>query len=159
MKVFSNRPEYDPLYIVEHYDWASLGQSQIVDIGGAQGHVAIELAKRFGNLNILVQDMDRVVENAEVGVPEELKGRVHFMAHDFFAAQTIQADVFYFRWILHNWADKYCILILRAQIPGLKPGSRIVIQDTCMPEPGTVPLWRERDLRLVFHSELMSDLC
>ncbi|EDO00422.1 hypothetical protein SS1G_14292 [Sclerotinia sclerotiorum 1980 UF-70] len=147
MKVFSTRPEYDPSYIVENYDWASLGQSQVVDIGGAQGHTAMELAKCFEGLNILVQDMDKVVENAELGVPEELKKRVHFMAHDFFAPQTVQADVFYFRWILHNWADKYCVLILRAQIPALKPGARIIIQDTCMPEPGTVPLWRERDLR------------
>lgn len=150
MKVFATRPDYDPSYIIDNYDWAILGQTQVVDVGGAKGHVAMELAKRFENLNILVQDMDKVVENAEPGVPDDLKGRVHFMAHDFFAPQTIQADVYFFRWILHNWSDKYCILILRAQIPALKPGAKLIIQDTCMPEPGAVALWREKDLRFVF---------
>ncbi|KAF4633293.1 hypothetical protein G7Y89_g4831 [Cudoniella acicularis] len=147
MEVFAARPEYDPLYIIDNYDWASLGPTQVVDVGGAQGHIAMSLARRFENLNILVQDMDKVVEKAELGVPEELKGRVRFMAHDFFAPQTIQADIFFFRWILHNWSDKYCILILRAQIPVLKRGTRLIIQESCMPEPGAVALWKEKDLR------------
>lgn len=147
MKVFAKRPEYNPSYLIDNYDWASLGQAQVVDVGGAHGHVAMELAKHFQNLNIIVQDMDKVVENAEIGLPDALRGRVSFMAHDFFAPQTIRADIFFFRWILHNWSDKYCILILRAQIPALKPGARLIIQDTCMPEPGAVPLWKEKDLR------------
>ena len=149
MKVFATNPGYDPSYTVNNYDCATLGQAQVVDVGGAQGHIAMELAKRFENLNILVQDMDKVVENAESGVPDELKGRVNFMAYDFFAPQTIKADVYFFRWIFHNWSDKYCILILRAQIPALKPGAKLIIQDTCMPEPGAVALWMEKDLRFV----------
>lgn len=154
MEVFSTRPEYDPSHITDHYDWESLGQAHIVDIGGAQGHIAMALARRFDNLNIMVQDMDKVIENAELGVPDNFKTRVRFMAHDLFEPQTIEADVFYFRWILHNWSDKYCIAILRAQIPVLKPGARLLVQETCMPEPGAVALWKEKDLRSVFRSKI-----
>lgn len=76
------------------------------------------------------------------------------MAHDLFAQQTIAGDIFFFRWILHNWADKYCIAVLRAQIPVLKPTSRIIIMEACLPDPGqtnvgVVPLWMEADSRLV----------
>lgn len=150
MKVFSTRSDYAPSYIVDFFDWGSLGKAQIIDIGGAQGHVAIALARRFQDLHILVQDMEKVIEHSESLVPDDVKKRVKFMAHDIFAPQTIQADVFYLRWILHNWSDKYCILILKAQIPVMKPGTRLIIQETCMPEPGGVALWKERDLRFVF---------
>ncbi|KUJ18481.1 S-adenosyl-L-methionine-dependent methyltransferase [Mollisia scopiformis] len=147
MKVFATRPDYDPSFLIENYDWGALGKVQVVDIGGAQGHIATELARRFENLQIVVQDMDEVVRIAKHGVPEELKQRVCFMAHDFFSPQPIKADVFYLRWILHNWSDKYCILILRALISALKPGARIIIQEVCMPSPGSIPLWKERNLR------------
>lgn len=79
----------------------------------------------------------------------ELKERVTFEEHDFFAPQTVQADVFYFRWTLRNWADKYCVLALKAQIPMLKPGARVIIQDVIMPEPGAAPLWKEKNARFV----------
>jgi O-methyltransferase domain len=147
MRAYTSSPAYETSYILDNYDWEGVGKGLVVDIGGAQGHVGIELAKRFKNLNILIQDMDKVVEQGAAGVPADLASRVKFMAQDFFAPQTVQADVYYFRWILHNWSDKYCILILRAQIPVLKPGARIVIQDTCMPEPGSIARWKEKDLR------------
>lgn len=147
MKAYASSPGYETSHILDNYDWEGVGQGLVVDIGGAQGHVGMELATRFKNLKILVQDMDKVVEHAAAGMPADLASRVKFMAHDFFAPQSVQADVYYFRWILHNWSNKYCILILRAQIPALKPGARIVIQDTCMPEPGTIARWKEKDLR------------
>jgi trans-aconitate methyltransferase len=149
MQVYSTRPDYDPSFIINHFDWASLGRAQVVDIGGAHGHIAIQLASHFDNIDVMVQDMAQVVEGADEKVPDVLKGRVRFMAHDLFAPQSVQADVIFFRWILHNWSDEHCVRILRAQIPVLKPGVLILIQDTIMPEPGAVPLWKERCLRWV----------
>lgn len=147
MKAFTSRPGHDISYVLDNYDWGSLGQALVVDVGGAGGHVAIQLTKRFENLGVLVQDAEKAIIGVEARVPEELKHRVRFMAHDFFTPQNITADVYYLRWVMHNWSDKYCVLILRALIPALKPGARIVIQDTCMPQPHTIPLWRERHLR------------
>jgi hypothetical protein len=147
MKAYMTDPSYDVKYLLDNYDWASLGEAKVVDIGGSQGHVAVELARRFRGLSITVQDMEMSILGSSV--PFEVKDRVKFMAHNFFMPQTVSADVYFFRWIMHNWSDKYCIRMLKALIPELKPGARIVIQDSCMPEPGTGPLWRERDLRLV----------
>jgi hypothetical protein len=45
--------------------------------------------------------------------------------------------VFFVRAILHNWSDKYACRILRAILPALKPGDRIVLNEQIMPEPGT----------------------
>ncbi|RYP50583.1 hypothetical protein DL768_003928 [Monosporascus sp. mg162] len=146
MAVFSQRPQFSLSYITDHYDWKSLGQAQVVDIGGSQGHVSIALARQFSNLHLIVQDMEKVVQN--VTVPEELRNRVQFMAHDLFAPQPIKgADVYFLRWVLHNWSDKYCNQILRALTLALKPGARVIIQETLMPEPGAVAMWKEKNLR------------
>ncbi|KAK6844446.1 hypothetical protein PG995_014556 [Apiospora arundinis] len=146
MAVFSARPQFSLSYVTDHYDWASLGQAQVVDIGGSQGHVSIALATRFPNLSLVVQDMERVVEHSVA--PAQLGGRCRFMAHDLFAPQPIEgADVYFLRWVLHNWSDKYCILIIRALIPALRPGSKVLIQESLMPEPGAIAMWKEKNLR------------
>ncbi|KAI0428313.1 hypothetical protein F5Y09DRAFT_343758 [Xylaria sp. FL1042] len=35
VKVFATRPEYDPIHIMNNFDWASLGQALVLDVGGA----------------------------------------------------------------------------------------------------------------------------
>lgn len=146
MKVMTSRPAFDLSYGTDYYDWESLREAQVVDVGGAQGHFAIALAKRYSQLRIIVQDMTKMVENADAG---DLADRVRFMAHDLFDPQPIRADVYFFRWIFHNWSDKYCIQILKAQMPALKPGARLIVQEALMPETGSVAYWKERDFRYV----------
>lgn len=146
MQVFSQRPQFDLSYVTNHYDWESLGSALVVDVGGSQGHVSIALARQFSNLKFIVQDMEKIVDNCRV--PEELRQRVSFMAHDIFTPQPVKAaDVFFLRWVLHNWSDKYCLRILRALIPSLRRGARVIIQETIMPEPGAVAMWKEKNLR------------
>ncbi|KAF2867811.1 S-adenosyl-L-methionine-dependent methyltransferase [Massariosphaeria phaeospora] len=74
------------------------------------------------------------------------------MAHDFFTPQPISADVFLLRSILHNWPDRYSVSILRALTPAMRPGSRVLVQDSCLPDPGVIPCWKEtgpRDMDLM----------
>jgi trans-aconitate methyltransferase len=150
MSAYTSSSEFSVSHALSMYDWASLGAAQVVDVGGSQGHVAIALAERFPNLSILVQDTDEVIVQAKKHVPQALQSRIRFEVHDLFALQTVQADVFFLRWILHNWPDKYCFMILRALIPVLRQGVRILIQDTLMPEPGQVPRWMEVGLWRVY---------
>ena len=73
---------------------------------------------------------------------------IQFMKHDFFTPQVVKdADVYFYRWIFHNWTDEQSIQILRATIPGLKPGARVLINDGCLPPPGTVHWSEEKALR------------
>lgn len=55
--------------------------------------------------------------------------------------------VYLFRWILHNQSDIYAIPMLRALIPALKKGAKVVINDHCLPEPGQESLWDEKIIR------------
>ena len=148
MHVFSRRPQFYPKYTADYYDWASLGHAQVVFFGGGNEHIAMVLAKQFRNLSVVIQTLPQVVGKLEI--PERLRGGVQSMAHDLFRPQPVKdADVYFLRWCLHNWSDKYCILILEALVPALKKGARVIIQETIMPEPGTVALWKERNTRSV----------
>lgn len=154
MKTIAHFPGYGIPDLVQNYDWAALGNALIVDLGGSQGYVAMELAQNFPEARLIVQDMGRVIKGAKSIVPDQLKERVQFMAHELFEPQTVEADVYLFRMVFHNWSDKYCVIMLRAQIPALRPGAKILIQDACMPNPNTIPLWKERELRYVINPNL-----
>ena len=72
------------------------------------------------------------------------------MAHDFNTPQPVKgADIYFFRWIFHDWSDKYVIKVLRALIPALKKGARIVANDKLLPEPGGLSPYQEQALRSV----------
>jgi hypothetical protein len=129
---------YEPSYLIENYDWASLDAkgATIVDVGGSCGHVSIALAQHFKTLKFVVQDLPKAIAGM-LNLPEDVKDRITFQAHDFFTPQpTKGADVYLFRWIMHNYPDKYATLILHSLIPALKRGSRILINDNCLPEVG-----------------------
>lgn len=148
MSLLASNKGMEPQHILDNYKWEEVvGSGLVVDLGGNRGQIAIPLAQRFPVLNVLVQDLDNVVDGAEESVPEEVKGRVKFMAHDFFTEQKVRAEVYYIRWCLHNWSDKYAIKILQCLIPVVKDGVRVVIHDSCIPEPEDMPRWRERRLR------------
>ncbi|KAI1744414.1 S-adenosyl-L-methionine-dependent methyltransferase [Xylaria scruposa] len=147
MRAFGSLSKFHIDRVVEAYDWESLGQATLVDVGGSQGGLAIAVAKEHRKLRFIVQDMAKVVEGAHAAVPADFQNRISFMAHDFFTLQTVTADVYILRTVLHNWADKYCVIILRSLVPALQPGARILINDICLPKPGSMPAHRERDLR------------
>lgn len=147
MKAYMGMQEYNASHVIANYDWESLGPVKMVDVGGGAGHVTMELAKHFPNLSVIVQDMEKMVEEANANIPTDVKDRFKFMVQDMFAPQTVEADVYFFRWVFHNWTDKYCALILKALIPALRPGAKIIINETCMPEPGGISHWREKYLR------------
>lgn len=146
MAIFSKRPQFNLSYITDHYDWESLGHSRVIDIS-SQGALSLALARKYNNLQLTAQDVQKGRDDA---VPEELRDRVQFTANDPFSPQPcIGADVYSLRWVLHAWSDKYCIQILQALVPALKPGARVLVQETLMPEPGTAALWKEKNIRYV----------
>ena len=49
--------------------------------------------------------------------------------------------------IFHGFADKYCVEILKALVPAMRNGSKVVINDGALPEPGTEGYVEERTMR------------
>ncbi|KAF2205777.1 S-adenosyl-L-methionine-dependent methyltransferase [Delitschia confertaspora ATCC 74209] len=131
-RVFGTAHVYD-------YPWASLGDALIVDVGGGVGGFSLQLSKVYPTLTFIVQDRAPVVKQGQEKVwpkenPEALQaGRVEFVPHSFFDKNpTVGADIYYLRYVLHNWSDDYCVQILTRIRQSMEPHSRLLICDQVM---------------------------
>lgn len=128
-------------HLVRGYDWGRVealpGGGVVVDVGGSMGHACAAIGEMFSGLRFVVQDLGKTFQGFDpvALLPEAVKGRVAFEAHDFFAPQTVRGDVYLIRWCLHNWSDKYAVKILKALVPKLEKGARVVVNDGVLPEP------------------------
>ena len=119
-------------------------------MGGNQGHISVALAEAFPNLSFIVQDLAQMRLPETIGaVPEHLAGRVKLTTHDFFTPQPEVAACYFMRHIMHAFSDKYCVQILQALVPALRKGSRVVINDGALPEPGTASYLEEKAMRTI----------
>jgi 6-hydroxytryprostatin B O-methyltransferase len=99
-----------------------------------------------------VQDL---AANAETGrnaaklLPDDVQSRLRFQAHDFTQVQPVHgADVYLLRMILHDWSDDEALKIIKNIIAAFdKAKSRLIIMDTVLPEPGSIPVSVERIVR------------
>ncbi|KAI0967886.1 S-adenosyl-L-methionine-dependent methyltransferase [Xylaria arbuscula] len=116
----------------------------VVDVGGGSGHVAKALAGMFPAFEIIVQDRAEVVEAAthqdddNTSSPNLSLGpsNVTFQTHSFFNPQPLHgADAYFLRQVLHDWPDAEVLRILRALLPALKPGSRVLVSEYVVPSP------------------------
>lgn len=148
---FQSPPGLSISYAIDGYEWGSLrrdndGTSIIVDIGGSHGQISIGIAKKYSFIHCIVQDLPEVLEHSSI--PTELQTRVKLMGHDFFQEQTVKGVAAYFlRWIVHDWPDTFAVKILKALVPAFRPGSKVILNELCMPAVGTISVCQERYLR------------
>lgn len=120
-------------------------------MGGAYGHVCASIARKHPKLRFIVQDLPQIVDQARDNILSTVQGdtsvasRISFMAHDFLSPQTVMdADVFMFRFVIHDWSDKYVLRILEHVLHVMKPHSRIIIMDYVLGATGDMPKVVER---------------
>ena len=128
-------------HLLNARDWSDCADSRIIDVGGSLGHASIALAAALPRATFVVQDANIVaLDQGRALVSKDLPrlaARITFEQHDFFTPMPADAagDVFLFQWILHDWADTDAVRILRALVPGLKPGARVLIAEAVRPAP------------------------
>ena len=152
MTSFTNYFGNAPDALVKGYPWVSLGNATVVDIGGSEGKYSMALAQAFPDLKLIVQDLPEVVKAVESRPrPADIANRIEFMPHNMFEPQPVSTSVYLFRWIFHDWPDKYVIKILSQLIPAMKNGARVLISEIILPEPNTLPLLKDRKIRYGYH--------
>lgn len=81
---------YEVKYFIDNYDMSHLNNNlggTFVDIGGSHGFVCVDLAKKYENMNFVVQDLPKMIASAPT--PEgKLAERIKFEGYDFYTPQT-----------------------------------------------------------------------
>ncbi|OJJ88369.1 uncharacterized protein ASPGLDRAFT_117687, partial [Aspergillus glaucus CBS 516.65] len=148
----------DLKHLIAGFNWQDIVDSGVVvDVGGSTGGAAIALGKAFPHLNFVVQDLPENADNgreaaAQSSLPADIASRLTFQAHDFTHPQPVQgAEIYLLRMILHDWPDAKAIKILQNIVAAMdrnKASSRLLIMDTVLPSPGSVPVSVERLIRV-----------
>ncbi|KAF2875850.1 putative O-methyltransferase [Massariosphaeria phaeospora] len=142
MMYFSHGDEFDLRHLITAFPWDQHDREEVllVDVGGGHGTVATKIASATSKMRFIVQDMEKTVAMGKSLLPQELSSRIEFMAHDFLQEQTVKhADFYFFRWIMHNWSDKYCVKILQGLVPALKDGAKVLAFESVLGPPDTKP--------------------
>lgn len=145
-------PGFSPQFLAAAFPWGpSEDELTIVDVGGGLGHVSQALIAHNPNIKSIVQDSLDVISQAQKqDLPTNIRERMDFQAHDLFDEQPVKgADVYLLRLVLHDWSDKYAIMIIKALIPALKPGVKVVVNDRVIPGREEAHYLVEREARLV----------
>ena len=115
----------------------------IVDLGGANGALCAGLLRKFPRIETaIVQDLPEVI--ARIEVPNDLKTRLQFQAHDFFKPQPVKADMYFLRQIIHDWPEPHGIQIIRNLVPAHRDGARLIINEMVLLEHGKLSIMEER---------------
>lgn len=144
MSIGTKAPSHAASHFVDNCGWDKACPKKIVDVGGAHGNFSMALLERYDGIESAVSmDLPGVVD--PLTVPEQFAGRLKFQGYDFLTPQTARdVDVVLFRNVFHDWSDKYAIKIIENQIPALKPGSRIFVNETCLPEFSSSTISKDR---------------
>ncbi|KAK2874920.1 hypothetical protein FQN49_001941 [Arthroderma sp. PD_2] len=136
---------YSLQHIVTAFDWNLV--SVVIDVGGSLGHASLAVAGHFDHIRCIIQDTEEAIKKGLERLPVAFKDRISFANHDFFSPQPTTADAYFLRLILHDWSDNDAQRILKGLTPALRPGARLLIMDTIIPEPNTVPFYLEKRIR------------
>ena len=119
--------------MIDAYDYT--GVNTLVDIGGGNGTVLIEVLKRYPNLKSVLYDLPGVIDRAKANLASAgVALRCQTIAGSFFEAAPPGGDAYQMRHIIHDWTDEQCHTILshiRKVIP--KNGRLLVIEMVIKP--------------------------
>ncbi len=140
---------------LEAYDFSSF--STIVDVGGGHGFAICSILKKYPQMQGVLFDLKDIVPGAEERIREcGLQERCRTAFGDFFRAVPEGGDVYFMKYILHDWTDEQARTILRncrRALDSERHGNRtgkVVLLEFVVP-PGNQPhLSKIIDIEMLF---------
>ena len=126
-------------------DWR--GDELVVDVGGGNGSLVIELLRRKPGLRAIVFDLPETNRDESLFGPE-----IEFVAGSFFE-RVPTGDVYILGTILHDWDDERAAAILRTIRASAAPDARLIVIDSVVPD-GNEPngsKWLDLLMLTLFH--------
>ena len=139
---------FDVSFLLKNILWTEYSCPElVVDVGGSSGSVGIAMLEKFHSIRKwMVEDMPSVI--GRVVIPMDYVERLSFHDHDLFAPQPIVgADVYFLRSVLHNWEDERAAKILEHQAHAMGEKSQLILNEICLPKPGSTTNYKEQAMR------------
>ncbi len=123
------------------YDWSQF--PVIADIGGGIGAQLLSILDEHPSCRGILFDQPQVVTEA----PEH--PRMERVGGDFFAEVPTGADAYLLRWIVHDWADDEAIALLESVTNAAKPGARVLLVESVIPETAEFDMGKWMDVNML----------
>jgi O-methyltransferase domain/Dimerisation domain len=110
---------------------------QLVDVGGAHGHLLAAILRRHKKLRGVLYDQPQVVAGAAQSgflAGADLAGRHEVRGGSFFDAVPAGADGYVMKYILHDWDDAKCLRILGYCRDAMAENGRVLVVDHVIPK-------------------------
>jgi len=117
---------------------------QLVDLGGATGHLAMAACERYPNMRAVIFDLPEVIPLArEVVGASGVAGRIQVEAGDFFADPLPAGDLYGMGRILHDWTEEKIHKLLNKIFARLPRGGGLLIMEKLLREDRRGPVWAQ----------------
>jgi acetylserotonin O-methyltransferase len=114
---------------------------QLVDLGGATGHLALAACERYPDLRATVFDLPGAIPLArEMIAASPVADRVTALAGDFFADPLPPADLYALGRILHDWSEEKIRMLLRKVSDHLPEHGALLIAEKLIDDDRRGPL-------------------
>ena len=116
-------------------DFSTVGR--LVDVGGGRGGLLCVLLAACPALRGVVFDLPAVIEGARESLREAgFAERCEAVAGDFRETVPPGGDAYLLSWVLHDWDDATTLQILGNCRAAMAQGSRLLVVEMVVPEPG-----------------------
>ncbi|WP_067544284.1 methyltransferase [Nocardia crassostreae] len=130
------------------YDFGGFGT--LVDVGGGQGSLLVDILRRGTSGHGIVFDLPEVVRDlpgrfAELGLEE----RISVESGSFFEAVPKGGGAYILKHILHDWSEAEAESILRTVRTAMEPDAALLVIEVVLPEHGRPHAGKFIDLEML----------
>jgi ubiquinone/menaquinone biosynthesis C-methylase UbiE len=126
------------------------GVDTICDIGSGSGVMMTAMLQRYPSMKGILFDLDHVMARTRANIEAAgLTPRCRFEAGSFFETIPAGADVYTIRHIIHDWQDAESIRILSNVRKAMKPGAKLLVLETVVPEGNDPHISKMMDIAMM----------
>lgn len=150
LKAYQESGDLALAHTVAMFDWKSIDDCLLVDVGGNTGTTVSAIAASAPGARFVVQDLPAPIARGKDQLHADLASRIEFKEHDFFAPNPVSGpSIFLLRSVLHDWSDERATTILRHLFAAMGPETKLLIVETIVRAPGTLPASAEKRQRVL----------